>query len=43
MVEDLESTERAAAKQMRELTSQLDACREENRRLKRELEKLKKK
>ena len=43
MVEDLDSSERAGAKQMRELTNQLDACREENRRLKQQLEEVKKK
>jgi len=43
MVEDLDSSERAGARQMRELTDKLDACREENKRLKEQLDKVKKK
>ena len=43
MVEDLDPSERAAARHMREMASQLDECREENRRLKQQLNELKKK
>lgn len=43
MAEDLDPSERSAAKQMREITNQLDACRDENKRLKQQLEEMKKK